>query len=52
VTTVFKELTEELLDLDVVEKGYRSALFARVLGGGGGSCASSSACCCTFCFFC
>lgn len=49
---MFKELTRELLDLRVLEKGYRGALYAYRLGSGGGCCASSSACCCTFCISC
>jgi hypothetical protein len=50
---VFKDLTDELLDLTVVEKGFGSALYGRVVhSGGGGSSASSSACCCTICIWC
>jgi hypothetical protein len=49
---VFKELTRELLDLRVLEKGYRGALYAMLRGQGGGCCASSSACCCTICISC
>jgi hypothetical protein len=49
---VFKELTRELLDLQVLEKGYRGALYALRQHGGGACSASSSACCCTFCISC
>lgn len=42
---MFSELTEELLDLTVVDKGYGNALFAHVLTGGG----ACSACCTTCC---
>ncbi len=45
---MFKELTRELLDLRVTEKGYGNALYALWLSKTGGSSASSSACCCTF----
>jgi hypothetical protein len=52
---VFSELTAELLDLSVEEKGYRHALFASSDGGGAGcsgsSCAlSSSLSCCRLCW--
>ena len=50
---MFRELTDELLDLKIVEKGYRSALYAVTDiedGGGGCSCSCSWLCislCCT-----
>ena len=40
---MFKELTEELLDLTVREKGYRSALYALNV-----DCCSCSCCACLF----
>jgi hypothetical protein len=52
VRCVFKELTEELLDLHVVEKGFRNALYAKTVADGGASCRACSACCCTFCISC
>jgi hypothetical protein len=40
---VFTQLTDDLLDLVVHEKGYRHALYAaKDSGGGGGSCTGSS----------
>jgi hypothetical protein len=41
---VFTELSEELFDLAVHEKGYRHALYANNVnpGSGGGSCSGSS----------
>jgi hypothetical protein len=50
---MFRELTEELLDLKVVEKGFGDALFATVepeTGGGQCSCSCSYLCislCCS-----
>jgi hypothetical protein len=51
---VFRQLTEELLDLRVTEKGYGTALYAADEDeGGGGTCCSCSSCtlcislCCT-----
>ena len=40
---MFHELTEELLDLKVVEKGFGDALYATSAdeGGGGGQCSCS-----------
>ena len=49
VTPMFKELTEELLDLTVVEKGYRNALYAANDAGGGGPRCSSSTSTCELC---
>jgi hypothetical protein len=46
---MFKELTEELLDLTVVEKGYRNALYAANDAGGGGPRCSSSTSTCELC---
>ena len=48
---MFTELTEELLDLAVQEKGYRHALFAST-NPGGSSCSgsSSSLTCCKLCW--
>jgi hypothetical protein len=45
---VFTQLTEELLDLAVHEKGYRHALYANNVnpGSGGSSCGSSSSLTC------
>jgi hypothetical protein len=46
---MFTELSEELLDLDVTEKGYRHALYASGDPGGGSSSStgsSSSLTCC------
>jgi len=44
----FAELTEELLDLTVVEKGVGNAFYASEDGGGGGSssCTYCSSLCC------
>jgi hypothetical protein len=39
---VFRQLTDELLDLRVTEKGYGSALYAADEDDGGGSCCSCS----------
>ena len=39
---MFKELSEELLDLVATEKGYRGASYASFDDGGG----SSNQCCC------
>jgi hypothetical protein len=40
---MFTELSDELLDLVVEEKGYRHALYASTdPGGGGSSCSGSS----------
>jgi hypothetical protein len=50
---VFRELTDELLDLHLTEKGYGNALYAADEDEGGGtccSCSSSTLCislCCT-----
>jgi hypothetical protein len=50
---MFRQLTDELLDLRVTEKGYGSALYATEEDDGGGSCCSCSSCtlcislCCT-----
>jgi hypothetical protein len=44
---MFKELTEELLDLTVAEKGYRNAFYASVNPGG----ACSACCTCCHCLF-
>lgn len=50
---MFKELTEEMLDLGVDERGYGYALYALLQSGGGGGCSRlSSACCCCFCINC
>jgi hypothetical protein len=38
---MFRELTEELLDLRVVEKGFGDALFATVEDEGGSQCSCS-----------
>jgi hypothetical protein len=38
---MFRELTQELLDLRVTEKGYGLALYAAEEDGGGGTCSSS-----------
>lgn len=38
---VFRELTEELLDLRVVEKGFGDALYATVEDEGGSPCSCS-----------
>ena len=46
---MFKELTEELLDLTVVEKGYRNALYAANDSGGGGPRCSASTSTCELC---
>jgi hypothetical protein len=48
VTTVFEELTKELLDLTATEKGYRAAVFAAVEGEPGCSssgCSTTILCC-------
>lgn len=48
---MFAELTEELLDLAVSEKGYRNALYAKNEPGGSSSCSgSSSLTCCKLCW--
>ncbi len=49
---MFTELTEELLDLAVLEKGYESALYAVASGEGGSSStgSSSSLTCCHLCW--
>lgn len=49
---MFKELTEELLDLAVHEKGYRSALYAMNDDPGSSSStgSSSSLTCCKLCW--
>jgi hypothetical protein len=39
---MFTELSEELLDLSVEEKGYRHALYASTAPGAGSSCSGSS----------
>jgi hypothetical protein len=44
---MFKELTEELLDLTVEEKGFRNALYAAANPGG----ACSACCTCCNCLF-
>jgi hypothetical protein len=44
---MFKELTQELLDLTVVEKGYGNALYATNKAGG----ACSACCTCCNCIF-
>jgi hypothetical protein len=44
---VFRELTEELLDLRVTEKGYGLALYASEEDDGGTTCCSCS--CSTLC---
>ena len=48
---MFKELTDELLDLTVSEKGFGNALYAAVDNddgcGGAGSCSCSWSLCCT-----
>ena len=41
---MFKELTEELLDLTATEKGYGNAMYA-VIDGDLCSCCSCSCCC-------
>jgi hypothetical protein len=47
---VFAELTEELLDLTVTEKGVGNAIYAQVDDGcGSGACSSSSALCISLC---
>jgi hypothetical protein len=43
---MFTELSEELLDLAVEEKGYRHALYASTVPGAGSSCNSSSSLTC------
>lgn len=46
---MFKELTEDLLDLTATEKGVGNALFAFNIvpeGGGGGGCSCSWVLCC------
>jgi hypothetical protein len=50
---MFAQLTEELLDLMVEEKGYRHALYAKNSDPGGGSSStgsSSSLTCCHLCW--
>ena len=42
---MFKEFTEELLDLTVTEKGYGDAFFASAEDAGGGS---SCSCSCSY----
>jgi hypothetical protein len=44
---MFRELTDEFLDLRLTEKGYGSALYANEEEDGGGTCCSSS--CSTLC---
>jgi len=46
----FAELTEELLDLTVVEKGVGKAIYANEDSGGGG-CGSSCTYCSSLCCF-
>jgi hypothetical protein len=48
--TVFVELTDDLLDLNVTTKGVGNALLASVEEGAGGSssCTLSSSLCCSF----
>jgi hypothetical protein len=50
VMTVFVELTDDLLDLNVTTKGVGNALLASVEEGAGGSssCTLSSSLCCSF----
>ena len=45
---MLKELTDELFDLRVTEKGYRNAYFAARDAGGAscGACTSTVFCCC------
>ncbi len=49
---MFTELTDELLDLAVHEKGYRHALYAMNADPGSSSCtgSSSSLTCCKLCW--
>ena len=52
---MFHELTDELLELTVTEKGYRAAVYGNVVGSDGcsGSCScSSSLTCCCLCWGC
>ena len=39
-------MLKELLDLRIVEKGYRGALYATTKPGGGGSSCLACTCCC------
>ena len=49
---MFTELSEELLDLAVHEKGHRNALYAKNADPGSSSCtgSSSSLTCCKLCW--
>ena len=47
---MFKELTEELLDLTVVERGYRNALYASNDAGGTGRTLCTTASTTELCF--
>jgi hypothetical protein len=52
---MFQELTDELLELTVTEKGYRAAVYGVNVGSDGcsGSCScSSSLTCCCLCWGC
>lgn len=44
---MFKELTEELLDLRVNVRGYGAAVYAASEDGGGGVIACCCCCCCS-----
>jgi hypothetical protein len=43
---MFKELTDELLELTATQQGYRKAYLAQSGGGRGGSLCCSCSCCC------
>lgn len=43
---MFRLLKDEMLDLVVVEKGYKAARFAYVIADGGACCCVILACCC------